>query len=196
MNKSRFETFSDGVFAFAITLLILGIALPAARYSSNHDLAAALVKLWPNVIAYALSFAAIVIMWQNHQALFRLVERVDRQTVFLNLALLACTAFVPFATSTLGSYPTMQAAAFIYGLTLLCCATANNLMLNHLVLGRAFHERVHDVRIAQTIYAYRLSWVIYVVAMLLALVAPVVSFAAYNAIVLYFLIPRGLDADI
>ena len=195
MNKSRFEAFSDGVFAFAITLLILGIALPEV-YSTNHDLTAGLVKLWPKVVAYALSFAAIGIMWHNHQALFRLVERVDRQTVFLNLALLACTAFVPFATSSLGSYPTMQAAAFVYGLTLLCCATANNLMLNHLVRARAFRERVHDARIAQTVYAYRLSWAIYFIAMLLALVAPVVSFAAYIAIVIYFLIPRGVDVDL
>ncbi|MBV8155282.1 MAG: DUF1211 domain-containing protein [Candidatus Eremiobacteraeota bacterium] len=195
MNKSRFEAFSDGVFAFAITLLILGVVLPEARYATNRELALALLRLWPNAIAYGLSFAVIGIMWQNHHALFRLVERVDRRTVFLNLVLLAGTAFIPFATSTLGTYPTMQAAAFLYGVALSFCATAYNLMLSHLVASRAFHANVSPAAIAQTVRAYRFGWVTYVGAMLLALVAPVVSFAAYVVVALYYLIPRGLDAD-
>ena len=115
MSKSRFESFSDGVFAFAVTLLVLGVALPASRYASDHALTSALLRLWPNLIAYCLSFAVIGIMWQNHHALFRLVERIDRKTVLLNLALLAGTAFIPFATSTLGSYPTMHASHFFTG---------------------------------------------------------------------------------
>ena len=92
MSKSRFEAFSDGIFAFAGTLLVLGIALPAAHYASNRDLSAALIRLWPNVLAYMLSFGVIGIMWQNHHTLFRLVSRLDRRTIFLNLMLLGATA--------------------------------------------------------------------------------------------------------
>ena len=196
MNKARFEAFSDGVFAFAITLLILGIALPEAHYATNHDLTAALLHLWPNVIAYALSFAVIGIMWQNHHALFRLIERVDRTSVFLNLLLLAGTAFIPFATSTLGSYPAMPASAFLYGVVLSYCATVYNALLEHLIRRRAFLHSVDDATIASSRHAYRVGWLIYLVATLLALVAPVASFVAYVAVALYYLVPRGVDADI
>ena len=196
MNKARFEAFSDGVFAFAITLLILGIVLPEARYANNRDLTVALLHLWPNVIAYALSFAVIGIMWQNHHAMFRLVERIDRMTVFLNLLLLAGTAFIPFATSTLGAYPTMHASAFLYGVVLSYCATVYNALLGHLVRRRAFLDSVGDATIASTVLAYRVGWVIYVLATLLALLAPIASFAAYVVVAGYYLIPRGIDADI
>jgi uncharacterized membrane protein len=102
MSKTRFEAFSDGVFAFAITLLVLGFALPAVKAHDNHQLTLDLLALWPVAIAYGLSFMVIAIMWQNHQAMFRLVGRIDRTTVFWNLLLLAGTAFIPFATSALG----------------------------------------------------------------------------------------------
>ena len=196
MNKARFEAFSDGVFAFAITLLILGISLPAIHLTSNHELSAALLRLWPNLIAYALSFAVIGIMWQNHNALFRRVERIDRATLFWNLLLLGGTVFIPFATSTLGSYPTMTAAALLYGLTLSWTATSYNLMLNHLVRTRAFHESVKDAAIAATVRAYRTGWVVYAVAALLAFVLPVLSVAAYIIIAIYYLVPRGLESDV
>jgi uncharacterized membrane protein len=99
MSKSRFEAFSDGVFAFAITLLVLGFALPEVRVTTNAELTAKLIALWPNGLAYVLSFLVIGIIWQNHQAIMRLVERVDRTTVFWNLMLMGGTAFIPLATA-------------------------------------------------------------------------------------------------
>jgi uncharacterized membrane protein len=196
MSRARLEAFSDGVFAFAITLLVLGFSLPALHDPSNRDLTAALLHLWPNLIAYALSFGVIGIMWQNHHALFRLVERIDRTTVLYNLLLLSGTAFVPFATSTLGTYPTMHASTFLYGLTLTYTATAFWLILNHLIRTNAFAANVPRTRVAATLRAYRNGWFTYIVATLLALVLPLISFAAYIAIAVYFLIPRGVDADI
>ena len=196
MNKARFEAFSDGVFAFAITLLVLGFVLPDLHGASNRVLTLALLHLWPNLLAYALSFGVIGIMWQNHHALFRLVARVDRTVVFLNLLLLGGTAFIPFATGTLGSYPTSTPATFLYGLVLSYCSTIYNLMLAHLIRVRAFAPSVTPQTVAATVRAYRVGWIGYVAATLLALVLPVVSFAAYVAIAAYYLVPRGVDDDI
>ncbi len=196
MNKARFEAFSDGVLAFAITLLVLGFVLPGMRDPSNLDLTRSLLHLWPNLLAYALSFGVIGIMWQNHHALFRLVERIDRTTVFLNLLLLGGTAFIPFATSALGSYPTFKASTFLYGLTLSYCSTVYNLLLAHLVRRRAFAPSVTSATVTSTVRAYRVGWAGYAIATLLALVLPVVSFGAYLAIAVYYLVPRGVDADI
>lgn len=198
MNKARFEAFSDGVFAFAITLLILGIALPEFAHAppSEADLTHALLHLWPNLIAYALSFAVIGIMWQNHHALFRLVERVDRTTVLLNLMLLGVTAFIPFATSTLGAYPMMRSSTFLYGMTLTSSATVYNALLMRLARSGAFAADVSRATIRQTIIAYRVGWVTYAVATLTSLVVPVLSVALYMLIAVYYLIPRGADTDL
>ncbi|HEY1868144.1 MAG TPA: TMEM175 family protein, partial [Candidatus Cybelea sp.] len=174
----------------------LGIVLPRANYASNRDLTAALLRLWPNLVAYGLSFGVIGIIWQNHHALFRLVERIDRKTVLLNLLLLAGIAFIPFATSTLGSYPTMRASTFLYGVTLAFCATANNLIVVRLIRIRAFYSEVRDAAVARTARAYCGAWITYSLAALLALFVPIVSFVCYLAIVFYFLIPRGVDSDV
>jgi uncharacterized membrane protein len=196
LSKTRFEAFSDGVFAFAITLLVLGFALPVERLSSNRSLALALLALWPNLVAYALSFGVIGIMWQNHHALFRRVASIDRTTIFWNLALLGGTVFIPFATSTLGRYPTMSAAAFLYGLTLSETSTCYNLMLSHLVRSRAFEPSLSAAAIAATIRAYRTGWITYSLATLLGLIFPIASFAAYLGIVGYYLFPHGIESDL
>jgi uncharacterized membrane protein len=197
MNKARFEAFSDGVFAFAVTLLILSIALPEFRRPPNEsELSRALVQLWPKLIAYALSFGVIGIMWQNHHALFRLVDRVDRTTVFLNLVLLSVTTFIPFATSTLGSYPSMRASTFLYGLTLTSSGIVYNLLLHHLVRRHAFRGDVAEAAIRQTVIAYRVALATYACATLVAFAAPLLSFALYVLIAAYFLFPRGVDKDL
>src|SRR5579863_2869614 len=196
MNKARFEAFSDGVFAFAITLLALGFVLPKLHDPSNRALASALLRLWPDLIAYLLSFSVIGLMWQNHHALFRLVRFVDRKTVFWNLLLLASTVLIPFATTTLGSYPTYSASTFLYGVVLSACASFYNLMLLHLVRTRSFVPEVDDATIAFTVRGYRTGLIVYAAATLVALVLPVLSFALYLAVVVYFLIPRGADSDV
>jgi uncharacterized membrane protein len=195
VNKGRFEAFSDGVFAFAITLLALGFVLPQMHAPSNRELTVALIRLWPNFIAYVLSFSVIGLIWQNHHALFRLVHTVDRKTVFWNLLLLAGTVLIPFATTTLGSYPTQAPAAFLYGLVLTACATAYFLMLTHLVRTNAFAPEVEPAAVTSTVRGYRMGLIVYAAATLLALVLPIVSFGAYLAVVIYFLVPRGADSD-
>ena len=135
-------------------------------------------------------------MWQNHHALFRTVARVDRKTIFLNLLLLASTAFIPFATATLGAYPATHAATFLYGVVLSMCSSAYNLMLRHLVRSQAFDDSGELELHRATVVAYRTGWFTYVLATAVALFLPVVSFAAYIAIALYYVVPRGVDTDL
>jgi uncharacterized membrane protein len=198
MNKTRFEAFSDGVFAFAITLLVLGIGLPELTQlpPTDAELSRALLHLWPRVLAYLLSFAVIGVMWQNHHALFRLIPSVDRTTVLLNLLLLCVTAFIPFVTSTLGAYPTTRSATFLYGLTLTSASTVYNLILRHLARSNAFSAEVSAATIHQTVIAYRVGWGTYTVATLTSLVEPLLSLALYLLVVAYYLIPRGADNDL
>jgi uncharacterized membrane protein len=98
MSKSRLETFSDGVFAIAITLLVLTIAEP----SNYNQLAHQLGQRWPDFAAYVVSFLVIGIMWLNHHTIFRYLEYVDRKLIYLNLFLLMTIAFLPYPTGVFG----------------------------------------------------------------------------------------------
>src|SRR6185503_16793992 len=101
----RLETFADGVFAIAITLLVIEIHLP------EHDQIArlgglwqALVQLWPSYFGYVVSFIVIGIMWANHHNLMKLVDRVDHGFITLNLLLLLGVAFLPFPTAVMAQH--------------------------------------------------------------------------------------------
>ena len=108
-------------------------------------------------------------MWQNHHALFRQVERLDRTTVFWNLLLLGGTAFIPFATIALGRYPTMSASTFLYGLTLSTTATCVQSDARPLGPRAGLSFDRERAAIAATVRAYRTGWVVYGAATLLAL---------------------------
>ena len=101
MDRGRLEAFSDGVFAVAITLLALNLAVAGPGHGT---LAHQLTDQWPAFVAYAISFFTIGIIWVNHHALFRTVPAVDRALVFLNLLLLFFVVAIPFATGTMATY--------------------------------------------------------------------------------------------
>lgn len=121
MSKSRLESFSDGVIAVAITLLVLGLAVPAPN--TSHALGHELLRQWPAYAAYVISFATIGIIWINHHAVVNRLDKVDHAILLLNLLLLLCIGVVPFATSLMATYLTnrhgQHLAAGVYAATFL-----------------------------------------------------------------------------
>src|SRR3954471_10166470 len=91
VDTSRLETFSDGVFAIAITLLVLGIGVPPRGTALGPEL----LRLWPSYVAYAVSFLVIGAIWINHHAMFRHIVRVDGALLVLNIIQLMVFAFLP-----------------------------------------------------------------------------------------------------
>jgi len=126
MNKSRVEAFSDGVFAIAITLLVLTIAQPARHDFLN--LSHVFAHRWPSLAAYVVSFATIGIMWLNHHSVFSNFERVDRGIVYLNMLLLLTITFLPYPTGVLGQalalHQGTRTAAVLYAVTMAVNACA------------------------------------------------------------------------
>jgi uncharacterized membrane protein len=118
MGKARLEAFSDGVFAIAITLLVLTITTP----ENYRHLGTELADRWPSYAAYLVSFAVIGIMWLNHHTIFANFARVDRNLVYLNLALLATVVFLPYPTGIFGQALQRgegeQVAAVVYSVTM------------------------------------------------------------------------------
>ena len=103
--NARLEAFSDGVFAIALTLLIIDIKIPSAdRIGSTPELWRALRHLTPSVFAFLLSFGIILISWVNHHGALKLIERSSGSFIFANGLLLLTVVFIPFPTSLLGEF--------------------------------------------------------------------------------------------
>jgi uncharacterized membrane protein len=123
-STNRLEAFSDGVFAIAITLLVLEIKVPSAEeLRVAGGLWVALAQRWPNYVAYVLSFLVIGVMWANHHSLFEYIGRVNRTLIVSNLFLLMGVSFLPFPTAVLAAHladPSMRVSATaFYGATLI-----------------------------------------------------------------------------
>jgi uncharacterized membrane protein len=101
MDSARLEAFSDGVFAVAITLLALDLAVAGPGHGT---LAHQLANKWPSFAAYAISFLTIGIIWVNHHGVFKNLSEIDRTLLFFNLLLLFFVVSIPFATSTMATY--------------------------------------------------------------------------------------------
>ncbi len=119
LGKTRIEAFSDGVFAVAITLLVLNLQVPQLAASVvSRELLPKLFELWPKLLIYVLSFVIVGIYWVAHHNTFNYIKRSDRFLLWLNLLLLLCIVFIPFPTALIGQYPEQQISVVIYGGTL------------------------------------------------------------------------------
>jgi uncharacterized membrane protein len=98
IETTRLEAFSDGVFAIAITLLIIEVHVAPG----DGPLSQRLLQAWPEYVAYVVSFVTIGVMWANHHSLFHLIDRCTHAIVVVNVLLLLFISFVPFPTSVLG----------------------------------------------------------------------------------------------
>jgi len=104
-ENARIEAFSDGVFAIAITLLILEIKVPPrSTIHSINDLWNGLVQLWPSYFAFVLSFGIILVSWVNHHYLFNVLDKSSRSFLYANGFLLLTITFMPFPTALLAEY--------------------------------------------------------------------------------------------
>jgi uncharacterized membrane protein len=103
--NTRLEIFCDGVFAIALTLLIIDIKIPASEsIGTTRELWLALMHLGPSIFAFVLSFAIILITWVNHHALFKLVNKSSASFIYANGFLLLTVVFMPFPTALVGEY--------------------------------------------------------------------------------------------
>ena len=118
-DRDRIVNLSDGVFAIAITLLILDIRVPNIPENMvSSQLLGALLSLWPKYLGYILSFVGISAFWLIHHSIFRPIRSYDRILLYLNFLFLMVVAFVPFPTSLLGEYGNHQLPVAIYAATL------------------------------------------------------------------------------
>jgi uncharacterized membrane protein len=118
-DRDRIVNLSDGIFAIAITLLVLDIRVPDIPEGMvASELPTALLSLWPKYLSYFLSFVAIAVFWSVHHSIFRPIRSYDRVLLYLNFLFLMLVAFLPSPTSLLGEYGDHQLPVAIYAATL------------------------------------------------------------------------------
>ena len=187
---TRLETFADGVFAIAATLLVLNIELPAGGGSLGQGLA----HLWPAYIAYAVSFLTIGIMWVNHHAILHLVAQTDRAFLFVNVLFLLVVAFLPFPTRVLADHlrsGDARAAALLYGVASLLMATGFNAVWQYVLRGGLLAADADPLVVSGISRSFRPGIPLYLGATLLAFASPWASAAMYALLALFYVVPNG-----
>ena len=177
-DTTRIEAFSDGVFAIAITLLILEVRLQHG--GAEGDLSTALLALWPYYFAFALSFFVILVTWMAHRALFRLVRATSRSVQLANGCVLFYVTFIPFPTAVLaaniGGAEAQTAVAFYCG-TFVVGSAAVNLLVEMIARGKLFRSDVDNLTVGRIRRGYRATFVTYSAATVLAFWAPYLALA-------------------
>lgn len=173
-DTGRVEAFSDGVFAIAITLLILEIRVPEADgVATTAQLTAALCRLWPSLIAFIFSFFVILIMWISHHELMRWVRTCDYPFLFANGVLLLVVSFVPFPTAIVARYLGTEAAraavAFYCGSFFFISIAYGALLLTIAHKRRLVRPEVPDEVLGRVRRAYSFGPIAYALSTALAL---------------------------
>jgi TMEM175 potassium channel family protein len=193
MSAARLETFADGVFAIAATLLILSAD---GQIHGRGDLGRQLAHAWPSYVGYVVSFVTIGIMWVNHHTVMAQIASVDRRFLLATVAFLMCIAFVPFPTRLVAEHirgAGAQDAALAYGVTLTTTAVMFNVIWFYASIGNRLLRADADPRVVKGITRTYLPgpW-IYLGATLTAFVSPTASVVLYLAIAALYVIESSL----
>ena len=191
-ETARIEAFSDGVFAIAITLLILEIQVPPQ--TPHGGLRSALADLWPSYLAFLASFMTIGVMWLNHHRLFTLINKKDDGLIAFNLLLLLGVTWLPFPTALLaehllGAHADQQVAALIYAGSFLALAIVFNVMWRYAIRRKIVSEEVNAVGITRQ---YALGPIMYAVLVAIAFFSAEWCLVLSAVIALYFALPPSL----
>lgn len=192
MDKNRLEAFSDGVFAIAITLLVIEIHVPEAP---QGELWRALLEQWPSYAAYAVTFAVIGIMWVNHHGLLAFVARIDRPLLFLNLLLLLFVALLPFPTALLAEYLATpgdaKVAAAVYSANMLGNAIAFNLLWRWIVRdARLVHAHIDLDAARSRNRRFALGILVYASTVAISFINAFVTLALHAMIAVYYVVDQ------
>lgn len=189
MNKTRLETFSDGVIAILITIMVLELKIP---HGSDFE---ALRPLFPVFVTYILSFIYLAIYWNNHHHMLQATGQINGKTLWANMHLLFWLSLIPFTTGWMGENHFAPLPTAVYGVVLLGAAIAYYILQNQIV---AAHETNANLKAALgNDLKGKISPLIYIAAIGLAFVNQWISDALYVLVALMWLIPdRRIESKI
>jgi TMEM175 potassium channel family protein len=192
MTTNRLETFSDGVFAIAATLLIIEVDVEPV----NGSLGDSLLESWPSYLAYAISFLTIGIIWVNHHTVFSQIDRVDRTFLFINVWFLMLVAFIPFPTKLIADHlgeAGGRDAALTYGIVLTATAVSYSILWFYAAVGRRLiRPDAHNATVMGISRSYLPGPFLYGGSTAVAFVSPAASVGLFGAIALFYVLESSL----
>ena len=200
MNKARVESFSDGVFAFAITLLVLGFQVPSLDSANDPLLEKALLAQLPQLIPYITSFATIGIIWLNHHIMFHEVDHVERGTLILNLLLLLVVSFTPYPTAVLGRYGPLRSSTVLYGAVLTILGITYSLLGRHIASRKLSRDCEDTQKLRAKTHRNLIGTFGYPAGTIIAFFSPKTAVIIYMALAVFYFLPASTrrmvgDAD-
>jgi uncharacterized membrane protein len=194
----RMLAFSDGLTAFAATLLVLGIHIPLRSELGQQSLFAAMLEQWPFYLSFFISFMLITLFWLNHHNLFRYIHKADHTLLIINSFLLMDVVLLPFGAALLGEYAPLtveyaRTAALIYGGLVLAAGIPINLLLWYAIKTPGLVESEESMKKLKAIRRhFNRGPILYLAAMALALVNVWASLALYVVLILLYILPVDL----
>ncbi len=203
ISTTRLETFSDGVIAIIITIMIIGLKVPDLNGSNRkYEMIIVINNLIPYLITYAFSFMMIGILWTNHHHMFHLLERTDVGLLWHNFLFLFLTSLIPFATSIVGSNPFLTLSPAIYGAVMFLTNLSFLIMRDYSIRNKLLHKdsnRELTRRIVRVSFRGRtksiIAVVLYLTSIPLAFVSVYLSYACMLIPPVIFFIPEAIDVD-
>ena len=203
IGTSRVETFSDGVIAIIITIMVLSIKLPdMTKQATGISVKHSLQQMLPFLITYSVSFLMIGIFWLNHHHMFHLLEKTDESLLLQNLLFLFWVSLIPVATVLINANPLIKESVAFYGFILFMTTLTFSLMRSYTIKKKLVHS---DRRIAVTREIYSVSsrgrtksyvgTLAYLLSVPLAFVSVYISFICIAIPPILFFIPDGIDDE-
>jgi uncharacterized membrane protein len=192
MDTRRVEAFSDGVFAIAVTLLVLTFKDP----QQGESLRNALLHQWPAYAAYAVSFVTVGIMWANHHTVMAQIGRVDRTFLLITVVFLMFIAFVPYPTRIVAEFirtDDARAAALFYGTAFTCTALSWAVLWFYAALGNRLIAASADPRVVRGVTrSFLPGTLLYGGATLVAFASATASVILFAAIALFYAVESAV----
>jgi uncharacterized membrane protein len=189
MTTNRLEAFSDGVFAIAITLLVLELNVPEGEHLWEQ-----LKDEWPSFAAFFVSFWVIGIIWVNHHGVLDHLARADRGVLYLNLLLLFTVVFIPFPTALLAEHlkpgeGDAKVAAIIYSAAFLAMSLAYGVLWTYITKHKQLlGVELTDEQIRRTSVRFQIGTPFYLLQLAFAFISPAVVLVLNGALALYYMV--------
>ena len=195
LSRTRVEALTDGVFAVAMTLLVLDIKVPELQPPLDiSQLPGRLLALWPKFLSYTISFVILGVYWVGHHIQLSYIRRVDRPLLWINLLFLLWVVLVPFSTALLSEYPKAQIAITIYGLNLIAIGVTLAVHWWYATAeARHVDADIHPGLVRGALLRTLMAPAVYVVAIAVSFLRPELSLLLYALVPVLYILPGRID---
>jgi uncharacterized membrane protein len=194
MRSLRLEALGDGIFAIAMTIMVLELKFPEVELDSWHSFVIAVSSVKYNFLCYFISFIVLGIMWFGHRVMFEFIGRSNRYFIFLGVLFYMFVCLVPFSTKLLAEHPLKWFAILIYALNLSMCNITLFIQWKYGLKKKSLLEREVTAEMKEIAdFLFLISPVVYAIAIVFSFFVPLVSIFIFAITPFIYILPNRID---